>query len=60
MMDIERIIIDIDCYNCGENISIPFQLNGKYLAYAYCKECREGVEIQNEAGTLSITRVRGE
>jgi len=57
-MDI-NLIIDIDCYDCGENISIPFQFGIQKVAVAYC-ECHWGVEVLSEAGTLSITRLEGE
>ena len=51
------LVIDIDCYQCGTNISIPFRLGVQQGEYAYCQECQEGVEVINLAGTLSIARL---
>ena len=55
----EQIIIDIDCYDCGENISVPFRYGVQLAAYGYC-ECLEGVQIYYTTGTLSISRLERE
>jgi hypothetical protein len=55
----EQIIIDIDCYDCGENISVPFRHGVQQAAYGYC-ECMEGVQIYYIPGTLSISRLEKE
>jgi hypothetical protein len=51
------LTIDIDCYNCGENITIPFHLGVQEVEYGYCNSCGEGIEIINQAHTLSISRL---
>ena len=57
MTDI-NLIIDIDCYECGKNISIPFRLGIQQIACQYCIECGQGVFVDgkgiDQSGTLSI------
>jgi len=52
-----HLTVDIDCYNCGENITIPFRLGVHHAEYGYCNACGEGIEIRNQAHTLSISRL---
>ena len=54
------LIIDIDCYQCGTNISIPFRFGVQQAEYSYCNECQEGVEITSRENTLSIIRLQQE
>ena len=56
------IIIDIDCYGCGHNISIPYRLGVQQASYVYCDICEygEGVQVYYIPGTLSISRLQGE
>lgn len=55
------LIIDIDCYQCGNNLSISlnaqFEIGICQIETAYCMECQEGIEVVSEAKTLSIRRL---
>jgi len=51
------IFIDIDCFNCGEKIYVPFRMNVQAAAYEYCNSCGEGVEISFSDNTLHISRL---
>jgi len=54
-------IIDCDCFNCGENISISICLSTGHedmiVEYAYCSVCQWGVEVVSQAETISIIRL---
>jgi DNA-directed RNA polymerase subunit N (RpoN/RPB10) len=60
-----QLIIDIDCYNCGQNISVQHRLGVALESYGYCSDCGEGVSIEFtsysdpivQSGTLTISRL---
>jgi len=50
------INVDVDCYQCGTILSIPFRLDISEPAYAYCPDCQEGVEVTFYNNALSVSR----
>lgn len=58
----DLININIDCYNCGEKIFIPFRLNIYQAEYSYCAYCRSSIEVlfNSETKELNINYLPSE
>ena len=56
------ININIDCYNCGEKILIPFRLDIYQAEYGYCSSCRSTTEVlfNSETKELNISYLPSE
>jgi len=55
-MDIDKIDIDIECYQCGTILELCIELMDGQTDHAYCRECGEGVEVVM-GRTLKIGRL---
>jgi len=53
-------IIEIECYFCGDPISVPINLTDGEISYTWCLACREGVEIEVKDNKLFIRRLVNE
>ena len=59
-IDLE-VTFEIDCYACGNILSIPFRLGVQQSEYMYCQECQEGIQIYSPNGTrIHISRLEQE
>jgi hypothetical protein len=54
---IMTITVELDCYNCGETIEIPYWVNHDTAEHRYCKNCYERLEVRYKAGRLKIVRL---
>ena len=56
------ININIDCYECGEKVVIPFRLDIHQAEYGYCSDCRSTIEVRfnSETNVLNISYLPSE
>lgn len=56
------ININIDCYNCGEKVFIPFRLDIQPAEYGYCPYCKSTIEVlfNSETNELNISYLPSE
>jgi len=59
-IDMEKIIIEIDCYQCGTKQKFVVELSGAHADYIYCNECQEGIQLFFKDETLYINRLEQE
>ena len=54
---VENMIIKLQCYECGEDVEIPFRPGIGLAEYAYCHRCKAGIEIHLNGEILTINRL---
>lgn len=53
----QQMIVEIECFNCGERNRIPFRLGVQQASYTYCYACGEGIAIESTGDGLLIYRL---
>jgi len=52
-----KITIEIECYQCGTVLSIPYDIGRDHAEYGKCQDCGEGIEVRYKAGALKVERL---